>query len=115
MKATLSIAPLLGLLLACNSPVHADQSFKTRHASIRIDDKGFVASLVATASGKEYSPAGHASSLMSLHESGRPNSELVTPQSATYDAAKKEFTLTYPNGCAAVVKVEAKDGSAERW
>jgi hypothetical protein len=101
--------PSFVLALISATPVlHADQSFQTRHSAIRIDDKGFVTSLVAAQSKKEYSPAGHPSALLSLHESGRPNSELIAPQSATYDAAKREYALTYPNGCTAIVKAEAK-------
>lgn len=104
MKISFSI----GLLLAALPAAYADQTLQGRHATVRIDDKGFIRSLSATKSGKEYSPPEHPSALMSLHESGRPNSELIVPGSAAYDAAKKEFALKYPNGSVAVVKAESK-------
>lgn len=104
-------SPLFSLLLlsATLSPISLfAEAFRTPDATLNVDDKGFIDSLVATQSGKEYSPSGHASALMSLHVSGKPNTELVTPTSAAYDAATKSFTLKYPNGSVAVVKAEAK-------
>jgi hypothetical protein len=108
MKTTPSLAPFVSLLLAAMPTAYADQTLQTRHAGIRIDDKGFVRSLVAAKSRKEYSPADHPSALLSLHESGPPNGELVVPDAAIYDPTKKEFTLKYPNGCIAVVMAESK-------
>jgi hypothetical protein len=99
---------LIPLLLASLTTAHAEQTFKSRYANLRIDDKGFVTSLKASDSGKEYSPQAHPSALMSLHETGRPNSELIAPTAATYDAATGTFTLKYPNGSTAAVKAEAK-------
>ena len=90
--------------------LQAEQLLQTRHASLRVDDKGFVISLTSRTSNKEYSPAGHPSPLLSLHEDGQPNTSLIAPASATFDKEKHEFTLKYPNGSAAVVKAEAKDG-----
>lgn len=106
MKGRVSIFLAVGFSLSQLS--YAEQLLQTRHAVLRIDDKGFVTSLKAIKSGKEYSPAENPSALMSLHENGRPNGELVNPVSTTYDAGSHEFTLVYPNGSAAVVKAESK-------
>lgn len=108
MKTTRMILPLLSLLLAASPALHAEQALKSQLAELLVNDKGFVTSLKALKSGKEYSPAGHPSALMSLHENGKPNSELIGPSAAVYNAAKKEFALKYPNGSTAVVKAEAK-------
>jgi hypothetical protein len=86
----------------------SSETFRTPGATLHVDDKGFIDSLVATKSGKEYSPKGRASALMSLHESGKPSAELLTPTSAAYDDEAKSYTLKYANGSVATVKVEAK-------
>ena len=83
--------------------------FQNQYASIQIGDNGLISSILATASGKEYSPAGRPSPLLSLHENGTPNDKLVLPQSAKFDGAKREITLAYPNGVTAIVKAEVKD------
>ena len=58
-----------------------------QYANVQLDDKGFIISLTSRQSGKEYSPAGHPSPLMSLHEDGQPNSQLLAPVSASFHAA----------------------------
>ena len=85
-------------------------AFQTEYAQIKINDKGFITSIKDRKSNKEYSPAGHPSSLLSLHEDGQPNDTLVLPQSAVFAPGKNEISLKYPNGAIAVVKAEAKDG-----
>ncbi len=84
--------------------------FTTQYATLRVDAKGFVTSIQDRASKKEYSPAGHPSAILGLHENGQPNGTLLTPTAAAFDAGKKEIKLTYGNGAVAVVKAEAKDG-----
>ncbi|MEO5716870.1 MAG: hypothetical protein ABIT37_25545, partial [Luteolibacter sp.] len=108
MKSTSSLARLLPLLAAAMSSALADQPIQTKYATLRIDDKGFITSLTAKATSKEYSPAGHPSALLSLHESGKPNGELTGPAAAAFDKTKHEFTLKYPNGSTAVVKADVK-------
>lgn len=95
-------------LLAALAGAHAEQTLQNRHAAIRVDDRGFITSLKAAASNKEYSPKDHPSALLCLHENGKPNSELITPTSAVYDAAKHHFTLKYPNGATATVSAGSK-------
>jgi hypothetical protein len=85
------------------------QTLQTRYASVQIDDRGFIVSLSSRQSGKEYSPAGHPSPLLSLHESGQPNDQLVLPTSAVFHTKRGEIELNYPNGSVAVVKMAAKE------
>lgn len=85
------------------------QTFHTHDASAQIDGRGFITSLRSRQSGKEYSPAGHPSPLLSLHESGQPNNQLVFPASATFRAKDGEIELKYPNGTIAVIKVAEKE------
>jgi hypothetical protein len=85
------------------------QTLQTRYASVQIDDRGFITSLSSRQSGKEYSPAGHPSPLLSLHESGQPNDQLVLPTSAVFHAKQGKIELNYPNGSVAVVKMAAKE------
>jgi len=84
------------------------REFGTDHASIHIDAKGFIASIVARSSGKEYSPAAHPSPLLSLHESGQPNEKLVLPAAASFSRRREEIKLHYPNGATASVTVKTK-------
>jgi len=93
--------------------VHAEvapiPSFQTRYSRIVIDGNGFITSLMSRQSGKEYSPVGHPSPLLSLHEDGQPNDKLLVPVSAAFHPAQKEIELKYSNGAVAVVKAEAKE------
>lgn len=98
-------------LLAISAPLHAQgqppDSFtaETQYASLKIDGKGCVTSLASLQPAKEYSPPGHSSPLLSLHENGA----MVFPSAATWHPAESEIELTYPNGATAMVKAEAKD------
>jgi hypothetical protein len=85
------------------------ETIQTRYASVQIDDRGFITSLSSRQSGKEYSPVGHPSPLLSLHESGQPNDQLVLPTSAVIHTKRSEIELKYPNGSVAVVKMAAKE------
>ena len=60
-------------------------------------------------SGEEYSPSGHPSPLLSLHESGQPNDRLMLPTSAVFHAERGKIVLKYPSGSVAVVKMAAKE------
>jgi hypothetical protein len=80
------------------------RAFETDHARVTIDDKGFITSIVARGSGKEYSPVGHPSPVLSLHEGGQPNDNLLPPTVASFAQAGEEITLKYANGATAVVK-----------
>lgn len=98
----------LSVIVAMLAASHSQAaSFETRYASVRIDEKGFIMSLASRQPRREYSPAGHPSPLLSLHESGQPNDQLVLPVAAAVRGGKIE--LNYPNGAVAVVSVAAKD------
>ena len=84
-------------------------ALSNQHASIRIDDKGFITSITSRQSQREYSPAGHPSPLLSLHEDGQPNDKLLSPVSAIFHFERNEIELKYPNGATAIVKAEEKD------
>ena len=85
------------------------RNLQNRYATISIDGRGFITSLVSRGSGKEYCPAGHPSPLLSLHESDQPNDRLLQPISAAVRGEKDEIELKYPNGAKAVVKAAAKE------
>ena len=101
---------ILTLLLAMISSARADLTLQTRAAAIRIDDKGFINSLTARQSNKEYSPAGHPSPLLSLHENGKPNDTLDSPVAATFQPDHQQATLKFANGATATIALAAKDG-----
>jgi hypothetical protein len=112
MKTILTALCLIGIGAATGIPLPARgaaATLQTRYARIRIDQKGFITSLVSLPTGKEYSPASHPSPMMSLHEYQQPYSELIFPTAAVYEAGKKQIELKYPNGTTAVVKAVAKD------
>ncbi len=87
----------------------ASQTLQTRYAQLHIDDKGFITSLTALQSGNEYSPTGHPSPVLSLHESGQPNGQLVQPVAATFHHAQDEIEFKFSNGLVALVKAAQKD------
>lgn len=111
-KVVLAPVVVLGLLAAVVQSAFAGEgkAFQNRYARIRMDGKGVITSIVAIPSGKEYSPAGHPSPLLSLHESGQPNDKLVAPVSASFHSWRSEIRLVYPGGMKAVVKVAEKRG-----
>lgn len=86
----------------------SSQVFQTAHARFEIGSNGFLTSIVARGTGKEYCPAGHPSPLLSLHESSQPNDILVFPATVTFNDARREIQLHYPQGATAVVKAEAR-------
>ena len=105
MKTIFTAACLTAFVAAAG----AQTAFQTSQARVQIDAQGFIASLVALKTGKDYSPAGHPSPLMCLHEYGQPNEKLLFPTAAAYDQGKAQFTLKYRNGASAVVKTAAKE------
>ena len=102
------LLPLLACLLAAGFAAPAQNTLQTAQARIGIDEKGFVTSLMSLQTGKEYSPAGHPSPLLSLHEGGQPYGRILLPTRAAFDAGRRELTLSYPNGATAVVQAVAK-------
>ncbi len=112
LAATFSVGVPRSLALGeTSSPGQAPTILQmdTRYSRVGIDQKGYIVSLTSLQPAKEYSPAAHPSPLLSLHENGQPYSELVLPTAATYDSARHEIVLKYPNGATAVVKPASKD------
>lgn len=74
-------------------------TLKTQYTSLRIDATGAVTSLKARTTGREYSPAGHASPLLSLQ---KPDA-LLAPTEAKFarHGSGYEITLNYPGGITA--------------
>ncbi|HEY3779969.1 MAG TPA: hypothetical protein VGL56_02720 [Fimbriimonadaceae bacterium] len=79
--------------------------YQTRFATIQLNDKGFIVSIKSKRTGKEYSPEGHPSPLMSLGENGK----LISPTSAVFQSDSHTITLNYPNAKTALVSIEPKD------
>ena len=115
MKNKLAVISAVSVICVLNlfaevMPVQAPQAdLQNRYATIRIDEKGFITSIKSLQSGKEYSPAGRPSPLLSLHEEGQPNDKLLVPQSSVIYIGKEDFRLKYSNGATAVIKGAVKD------
>ncbi len=93
---------------SASAPAEDGRVFGTDYARIKIDGRGFITSIMAGSSGKEFSPAGHPSPLLCLHESGQANDKLVLPAAASFSESGKEITLKYANGATALVTAGAK-------
>ncbi len=104
-----TILAVAAMAVAASQTAWAAQTLQTRFAQVQIDDQGFITSMTARQSGKEYSPAGHPSPLLSLHENGQPNDQLIQPASATFHGEQGQVELKYPNGATAIVRVGQKD------
>jgi hypothetical protein len=97
----------LAIALLSDAPGAALQTamhFTTRYASLDVDRRGFIVSILARSSGKEYSPAGHPSPLLCIEGGGKT----LPPSEATYDRKRRQITLRYASGAVAVVKAVAK-------
>jgi hypothetical protein len=85
---------------------YAQLNLSTSYLKIHIDKKGFITSMkngVAT-KGKEFCPTDKPSPLLCLYNS--KIDKYYLPQSALYNAAKRELLLTYSNGSKANVLIE---------
>jgi len=108
-----SLALLAALLAPIESEMNAadgaarSHKLATKYASITLDEQGFITSLKAKGSGKEYCPPGHPSPLMSLF--AHDTKENILPVSIAFQPGTQRAELKYPNGATAVVTVAAKD------
>ena len=111
IRQALRVFSAAGCLMAACVGLHAEArpatpgTLQTQYATFEVDNKGYITSILSRQSGKEYSPAGHPSPLMSLHE----NDKLIAPLTAAYNAGKQTVTLKYPKGVTAVVKLQQKE------
>jgi len=85
---------------------YAQLNLSTKYFKIHIDNKGFITSMKNTSAtpGREFSPTDKSSPLLCLYNSKKDKYYL--PQSALYNAVKRELLLTYSNGSKANVLIE---------
>ncbi len=88
-----------------SSTIVTARTYQSRYARIRIDGRGFVTALVSRLSGREYSPQGHPSPLLSVHDRGA----LLSPLSASFHQGNRVVELRYSNGATATVKIAARE------
>jgi hypothetical protein len=94
------------IMLLFVNMLHAQPfQLQTQYARIGVDGKGFITSIKDIKTGKEFCPNGMSSALMSLNIN---NTQYILPQKAAYNAARKEISLTYPNGSEAKIKIDQK-------
>ena len=104
-KIALQAFILLTFMLAsCLLAKENSVIMKTKYAAFKVNKKGFITSITARATKKEYSPDGHPSPVMSLHKDGK----LIAPIAATFNKKTKILQLTYPNKVIAKVKLKVK-------
>lgn len=85
---------------AVSQPVAA---YKTAYASFLVNSNGFITSIKALEGGKEYSPKGKPSALLSLYS----HKKYILPEKALLQKPGT-LILSYPNGSRATVLVEEK-------
>ena len=98
---------LLGLLLlpGCFS-ARAQWDFKTHYFKIHIDTKGYITSMKnSTVTPNREFAADKPSPLLSLYNYKTGN--YYYPEKATYSKSESQFTIGYPNGSVATVKLES--------
>ena len=99
---SLSIA-VVTVLTQHKSPKSAAFGFTV--SRVFVDEHGYITSLKQARSQREYLAAGHPSPILSLHEVGKPISQLVFPISSLFDKKSSSFRIKFPNGSVAVVHV----------
>lgn len=87
----------------------AQLDLSTNYFKIHIDKNGFITSMknVAAKPYREFTPTGENSPLLCLYNSKKD--KYYFPQSARYNAAKRELLLTYANGSKANVLIEIEN------
>jgi len=90
------------------STSYAQTDLSTNYFKIHIDERGFITGMknVLARPVRQFSLADKPSPLLCLYNSKKDT--YYFPQSARYNAAKKELFLAYINGSVAQVKIEAK-------
>lgn len=84
-------------------------SLKTDYLKIEVNNKGYITSMqnITSHHNREFAIADKPSPILSLYNSQKK--EYYTPLEASYNTDLCLFTLTYPNGSIAKVKVQPKD------
>ena len=95
------------LICSCSNQEHID--FSTTYFKIQINNKGFITSMKNTtvSPNREFSPADKSSPLMRLYD-GKKRS-YYEPSRAEFNSNDKTFTLNYPNGSVAQIRLETKN------
>ena len=95
------------LLFTCILMVNllcAQTTLQTKWLKIDINKTGFVTSISASKSEKQYCPKGYTSPFMSLFA----DKELYEPVAFSYNKQNKKIRLAFSNGSVAVVEVADK-------
>ena len=109
MKVKNSLLLLLPLMMFLNCSNEAQIDLSTFYFKIKIDDKGFITSMknITIEPAREFSPVDKPSPLMCLYDSEKEI--YYEPTQAHYNEANKTFTLNYPNGSVAEIKLVPND------
>lgn len=97
---------LLSLLLYTACLYAQSATLQTKYAVVTIDGKGFISSVRSKTNGREYTPKGLSSALMSLCT----GKEYILPVKAVYVKQKNEMLLIYPNGSEARIRIGQQAG-----
>jgi hypothetical protein len=98
------------LLFTCVLLFHfsyAQTVFQTKWLKINIDQRGYITSILATKSGKQYCPKEYTSPLMSLYAG---KEEIYEPVSFSYNKQSKKIRISFSNGSVASIKMANKKG-----
>src|SRR6185312_757076 len=93
------------LLFTCVLLFHfsyAQTAFQTKWLKININESGYVTSISAIKSGKQYCPKGYTSPFMSLYAG---KEKIYEPVSFSYNKQNKKIKLAFSNGSVASVEV----------
>lgn len=91
------------MLLSCSDSGNG-LSLRSKYVALSIDTTGYVTSIKSRDSGKDYTPQGRPSPLLTLYVG---NDKPIYPTSARFD--KNSIILSYPSGAVATVEAIAKD------
>ncbi|ULQ53407.1 hypothetical protein [Flavihumibacter fluvii] len=107
MRIKVAKIVMLGIFLSlCSNRLLAQVDFRTDYFRIRINASGWITSMqnITVNPHREFSPADKPSPLLSLYDSKKK--QYYLPGKAAYNKAKQTFTLYYPNGSVASVKLD---------
>ncbi len=98
-----NLLPLASMLMLHFS--YAQAVFQTKWLRININKSGYVTSISAIKSGKQYCPKGYTSPFMSLYAG---KEEIYDPVSFSYNKQNKNIRIAFFNGSVASIKVADK-------
>ena len=98
----------LAITCLCAEKAYDQTEFNTHYLKININNRGYITSFknITKKPGREFSPAGKPSPLLSLYNGNKK--KYYEPTQAIYTKEKKTFTLHYANGSEAIVKIETR-------